>query len=51
MSKKKQKDDIQMPYIGIGNKECVQQMHPINAKIKDTISRAVVQIRKELFNK
>ena len=51
MSKKKQKDEIEMLYLDIENKERVQQIHSIIAKIEDTISGVVVQIRKEFFNK
>ena len=42
------KEEIEMLYLGIGNKECVQQLHPVIAKIKDTISRKKYQILDDL---
>lgn len=49
MSRNKQKkDEIEMLYLGIGNKECVQQMHPVIAKIKDTICRKKYQLLEDL---
>ena len=42
------KEEIEMLYLGIGNKECVQKMHPVIAKIKDTISRKKYQILDDL---